>query len=251
MKFQHLLMLILPSITLWCTPAQADEIPVAVAANFTAPMKQIAAQFERDTGHRAKLSFGATGALFAQISNGAPFGVFLSADDKATARLAQEGNAVAATEFTYAKGKLILWSADSALVDSAGKVLATGDFKRLAIANPMTAPYGTAAVEYLKKVGLYDDLKAKLVTGTNITQTYQFVSSGNAQLGFVALSQVYKEGKYSHGSAWMVPADSYSPIRQNAILLNPGKTNAAAKALMDYLQSKPAQVIIKSYGYEL
>jgi molybdate transport system substrate-binding protein len=231
--------------------ARADEVQVAVAANFIAPMEQIAEQFARDTGHKAVLSSGATGAFYAKITNGAPFGVFLSADDKTPARLAKENHADAATDFTYATGKLVLWSADATKVDPAGTVLASGDYRHLAIANPDTAPYGKAAFEVMTKLKLYDQIKPKLVTGENINQTFQFVRTGNAQIGFVALSQVYRDGKVAQGSAWLIPADYHSPIRQNAILLNKGSNNAAARALMEYLKSAPARQVIESFGYAI
>ncbi len=244
-------LLLLASLMLGAVAVHADEVQVAVAANFIAPMEQIAAQFAKDTGHRAVLSSGATGALYAQITNGAPFGVFLSADDKTPARLAKENHADAATDFTYAIGKLVLWSADATNVDAAGNVLAAGQFKHVAIANPDTAPYGKAAVEVMTKLNLYEQIKPKLVTGENIGQTFQFISTGNADLGFVALSQIYKDGKITQGSAWLIPADHYTPIRQNAILLKRGSNNAAAKALLDYLKSAPAKKIIESFGYAI
>ncbi len=244
-------LVLLAGLTFSAVAVHADEVLVAVAANFIAPMEQIAAQFAKDTGHQAVLSSGATGAIYAKITNGAPFGVFLSADDKTPARLAKENHADATTDFTYAIGKLVLWSADAAKVDAAGKVLAAGQYKHVAIANPETAPYGKAAVEVMTKLNLYDQIKPKLVTGENIGQTFQFISTGNAQIGFVALSQVYKDGKITQGSAWLVPADYYSPIRQNAILLKRGNDNAAAKALMEYLKSAPANQIIESFGYAI
>lgn len=253
MKFRSLISasILLAGMIVSTISAHAGEVHVAVAANFIAPMEQIAEQFARDTGHKAVLSSGATGAIYTKITNGAPFGVFLAADDRTPARLARENHADAATDFTYAIGKLVLWSADANQVDAAGKVLATGQYTHLAIANPDTAPYGRAAVEVMTRLNLYDLIKPKLVTGENIGQTFQFVSSGNAQLGFVALSQVYKDGKVSQGSAWLIPATDYSPIRQNAILLKRGRDNAAAKALMAYLKSAPARKIIESFGYAI
>lgn len=229
----------------------SEEVKVAVAANFTAPMEQIAAAFEQETGHKAVLAFGATGALYAQISHGAPFAVLLSADDKTTRRLANEGKALADSEFTYAIGKLVLWSPDPDLIDNEGKVLGSGQFKHVAIANPDTAPYGQAAVEFLKEAGLYESIKPKLVTGDNISQAFQFVRTGNADIGFVALSQVFNNGRIVQGSAWTVPGDRYAPIRQNAILLNGGTSNAAAKAILQFLQSDKAKALIKSFGYAL
>lgn len=229
----------------------ADEVQVAVAANFTAPMQQIAAEFEKDTGHKAMLSFGATGKFYAQISNGAPFEVFLAADDETPAKLEKELLIAPHSRFTYAIGKLVLWSAKEGVVDGKGEVLKKGDFKHLALANPKIASYGTAAVEAMKKLGIHDALQPKFVQGDNITQTYQFIASGNAELGFVALSQVFKDGKLSAGSSWMVPSDLYSPIRQDAVVLAKGRNKPAATALADYLKGSKAKAIIKSYGYEL
>lgn len=228
----------------------AGEVGVAVAANFTAPMKEISAQFEKDTGHKAALSFGATGKFYAQIKNGAPFHVLLAADAATPARLENEGLGVAGTRFTYATGKLVLWSKQPGLVDAKGQVLHTEKFDRLALANPKLAPYGAAAIETLNKLGLFTPLAPKFVTGENIAQTYQFVATGNAQLGFVALSQVFVDGKVTEGSAWIVPAEMHAPIRQDAVLLTAGNGNLAAKALMDYLRGKKAAGIIRSFGYE-
>ncbi len=229
--------------------AQAGQVSVAVAANFTAPMQKIAAAFEADTGHKAELSFGATGKFYAQITNGAPFQILLSADDTTPAKLEREGKVVANSRFTYAIGTLVLWSAKEGYVDDKGAVLKTGDFKHLAIANPKLAPYGLAATQVMDKLGLTATLQPRFVQGENIAQTYQFVATGNAQLGFVALSQVMVDGKIGQGSAWQVPADMHEPIRQDAALLETGKGNAAATALMQYLKTDKAKAIIKSYGY--
>lgn len=231
--------------------AQAAQVQVAVAANFTAPMRQIAQAFERDTGHQAVLSFGATGAFYAQIRNGAPFEVFLSADDTTPARLVSEGAGVAGSHFTYAVGRLMLWSAKPGLVDERGDVLKTGSFERLAIANPRVAPYGAAAVQTMERLGVAEALKARWVQGENIAQAHQFVASGNAPLGFVALSQVWLDGKLTSGSGWLVPANLHEAIRQDAVLLSAGRDNPAATALLRYLKSEPAQRIIRQFGYDL
>lgn len=231
--------------------ARADEVQVAVAANFTAPMQQIAAQFEKDTGHKAILAFGATGKFYAQIVNGAPFDVLLAADDETPARLEADGQGMSGSRFTYAIGKLVLWSADPALIDARGEVLKTGNIKHLAIANPKTAPYGAAAVEVLGKLGLLAGLQGRFVQGENIAQTQQFIVTGNAELGFIALSQVIKDGKIASGSAWTVPANLYQPIRQDAVLLARGKDKPAAGALLAYLKGDKARAVIKSFGYEL
>ncbi|GLZ84598.1 molybdate ABC transporter substrate-binding protein [Metapseudomonas resinovorans] len=231
--------------------ASAAEVQVAVAANFTAPIQAIAKDFEKDTGHKLVAAYGATGQFYTQIKNGAPFEVFLSADDTTPAKLEKEGDAVPGSRFTYAIGTLVLWSAQDGYVDAKGDVLKTGQYKHLSIANPKAAPYGLAATQVLDKLGLTATVKPKLVEGQNITQALQFVSSGNAELGFVALSQVYKDGKITNGSAWIVPADMHEPIKQDALILKKGESNPAAKALVDYLKGPKAAEVIKSYGYQL
>jgi molybdate transport system substrate-binding protein len=195
-------------------------------------------------------AFGATGKFYAQIKNGAPFEVLLAADDETPAKLVQENAAVAGSQATYAIGKLVLWSAKPGLVDGAGEVLKTAGFEHLAIANPKLAPYGAAAVEAMKALGVWDSLQAKIVTGESIAQAHQFISSGNAQLGFVALSQVLKDGKIE-GSSWVLPAKLYSSIRQDGVILEKGRGKPAAEALLKYLKSDKATAIIKSFGYEL
>ncbi|BDT56577.1 molybdate-binding periplasmic protein ModA [Massilia varians] len=231
--------------------AHAGEVQVAVAANFTAPMQKIAAEFKKDTGHQARLAFGSTGKFYAQVRNGAPFEVLLAADDETPARLEKEGQGVPGSRLTYAIGRLVLWSAQAGYVDARGDILKTGNFKHLAIANPKTAPYGAAALSAMKKLNLAEALQPKLIQGENIAQAHQFVSTGNAQLGFVALSQVYQDGKIASGSAWIVPATYHEPIRQDALVLAKGAANPAAKALLDYLKSDKAKGIIRAYGYEL
>lgn len=231
-------------------PASADEVQVAVAANFTAPMQKIAADFEKDTGHKAVLSFGATGSFYAQIRNGAPFDILLAADAETPARLEQEGLGVPGSRFTYAIGKLVLWSARPGFVDDKGDVLKQGEFRHVAIANPKLAPYGAAAVSTLTRLGLLSATQPKFVQGENIAQTYQFIATGNAELGFVALSQVLdKNGKLASGSAWVVPASLHAPIRQDAVILTHGKDKAAAAALLKYLRGDKARAVITSYGY--
>ena len=231
--------------------AQAAEVQIAVAANFSAPIKEIAAEFEKDTGHKLIASLGPTGGFYTQIHNGAPFEVFLSADDATPERLEKEGAIVPGSRFTYAIGKLVLWSAKSGYVDGKGEVLKKNAFKHLAIANPKTAPYGAAAIQVLAKLGLGEAVKPKLVEGANIAQAHQFVSTGNAELGFVALSQVSKDGKLTEGSGWTVPAELHDPIRQDAVILAKGKDNPAAQALVDYLKGPKAAQVIKAYGYDL
>lgn len=231
--------------------AWADEVQVAVAANFASPMQQIAASFEKETGHKALISTGATGKFYAQIKNGAPFQVLLAADDDTPAKIEAEGLGVKGSRFTYAVGRLVLWSAKEGFVDDGGKVLQSGSFNKVAIANPKLAPYGAAAVETLKHLDLFSAVEPKFVQGENIAQTYQFAASGNADLGFVALSQVMKDGKLTSGSAWVVPSDLHAPIRQDAVLLTPGADSAAAKALLKYLQGDAARAVIRSFGYDL
>jgi molybdate transport system substrate-binding protein len=231
--------------------AAAEDVQVAVAANFTAPMQAIAAAFERDTGHKARLAFGSSGKFYAQIKNGAPFQVLLSADGEIPARLEQEGMAVAGTRFTYAIGRLALWSAQAGRVDARGDVLKQGGYAHLAIANPKLAPYGAAAIEVLKNRGLLEAVQPKFVQGENIAQTWQFVASGNAELGFVALSQITRDGKLTQGSAWIVPVNLHAPIRQDAVILARGKGNAAASALMAYLRGEKAKAVIRTYGYDI
>ncbi len=230
--------------------ARAEEVRVAVAANFTAPIQAIAKQFERDTGHKALLSFGSTGKFYAQVRQGAPFEVFLSADKETPARLAREGYADPATLFTYAVGRLALWSPRAGLVDPRGDVLRGAGYRHLAIANPKTAPYGAAALAVLERLGLRASVRPRLVQGESIAQAYQFTSTGNAELGFVALAQVWRDGKITHGSAWLVPAGLHEPIRQDAVVLDKGRRNPAARALADYLRSDKARAIIRSFGYE-
>jgi len=223
--------------------AHGGEVIVAVAANFTAAMREIATAFEKATGHTTKLSFGSTGKLYAQIRHGAPFAIFLAADQQRPQQLVEAGRA--SDQLTYAIGKLVLWSAEQGRhIDAT--TLQQGDFSRLAIANPKTAPYGAAAVALLQRLGLYAQLQAKLVTGDSIAQTYQFVSTGNAPLGLVAQAQLALDDR---GSRWPVPDALYPPIRQDAVLLTPGRDNPAAQALLDYLQSAPAQALINQYGY--
>lgn len=230
--------------------ARAAEVSVAVAANFTVPMQKIAAAFERDTGHKATLAFGSTGRFYAQVRHGAPFQVLLAADDETPRKLESEGAAVQGTRFTYAVGRLVLWSAQPGAVDAQGDVLRKGGNGKVAIADPRLAPYGAAAMEALQKLGLATQLAPRLVQGESIAQAYQFVATGNAPVGFVALSQVMADGRIDKGSAWVVPAALHAPIRQDAVLLAPGRGNAAATALLDYLKGPTARAIVRAHGYE-
>ncbi len=229
--------------------AHAADVQVAVAANFAAPLAQMATAFTVATGHTLKVSVGATGRFYQQIVAGAPFEVLIAADDETPARLVQAGLAVAGSNFTYAIGKLALWSAQAGFVDAQGAVLAAGSFKHLAIANPKVAPYGQAALQVLQAQGLAEVLKPRIVTAETIAQAYQFVYTGNAELGFVALSQLRVPGKPAGGSYWLVPPALYSEIRQDAVLLKTGAANPAAAALLAWLKTEPAQAVIQVFGY--
>lgn len=231
--------------------ANAGEVTAAVAANFTAPVQQIAELFQKETGHTVKLSFGSSGKFYSQIKEGAPFDVFLAADEKNPKLLEQEGLAVKDSRFVYALGKLVLWSAKPGFVDDKAAVLSKGSYNKLAYADPKLAPYGLAAQETLQKLKLWDKVQSKLVTGESITQAYQFAATGNAELAFIALAQVTKDGKVSEGSWWIVPADMYNPIKQSAVQLSAAKDPGAAKAFMAFLKSEKALAIIRSFGYGL
>ncbi|OYT90894.1 MAG: molybdate ABC transporter substrate-binding protein [Burkholderiales bacterium PBB3] len=232
-------------------PALAAEAQIAVAANFAEPMKAVAAVLEKTTGHTLKVTVGATGKLYAQIKNGAPFDVLLSADTKTPETLEQEGLAQKGSRFTYATGKLVLWSADVKRIDTQGEILKNPTLGKVAYANPKLAPYGAAAVEVMDKLGLTATLTPKLVQGESIGQTYTFVYSGNADVGFVALSQVLEGGKLKSGSMWLIPQKLYAPIRQDAVVLQRAAGNEAAQALVKLLKSPNIKDLIRSYGYEL
>lgn len=225
---------------------QAGQVMVAVAANFTEAAEEIGSAFEAATGHEVTYSFGSTGQLYTQITQGAPFEVFLAADQARPEKAVTDGLAVPDTRFTYAEGRLVLWSADPALIADGPQVLSNPDLDHVAIADPATAPYGAAAVEALQGLGLYAELAPKLVQGKSITQTYQFVVTGNAPVGFVALSQVVNDHS---GSSWIVPAQLYAPISQDAVLLKTGEGNDAATAYLDFLKSPEARGIIEGFGY--
>lgn len=230
--------------------AHAADVSVAVASNFAAPIKSLSQSFEQSTGHKVSVAVGSTGQLYAQIQHGAPFDVLLAADEATPIRLEKQDATVAGTRFTYAIGKLVLWSNKPGVVDPQGAVLQSTQYKKIAIANPKLAPYGTAAMQVLKHMGLSAALSPKIVEASNISQTYQFVATENADLGFVALSQLIENGTLRTGSVWMVPASYYTPIKQDAVLLKAGKDNPAAHAWMQYLRSNAAREIIRSFGYE-
>ncbi|WP_448190465.1 molybdate ABC transporter substrate-binding protein [Azospirillum sp. sgz301742] len=225
--------------------ADAAETNVAVAANFTEPAKEIAKAFTAKTGHTAVLSFGATGQFYAQIKQDAPFTVLLAADDETPKKAVEEGLAETSSRFTYAIGRLVLWSKDPAKVGGE-ETLRKAAFEKVAIANPAVAPYGAAAVQAMKKLGVYDALQPKLVQGNTIAQAYQFVETGNAEVGFVALSQVIAKNE---GSRWPVPDLLHDPIRQDAVLLKKGASDEAAKAFLAFLKGPEAGAVIAKYGY--
>ncbi len=234
-------------LALVAAPAQAADVPVAVAANFTEPAKEIAAAFHAATGDTAVLSFGSSGQFYTQISHGAPYQVFLSADVERARKAEADGYAAPGSRFTYATGTLVLYSATPGLVDGRGEVLRHADrFAKLAIADPATAPYGQAAVETLTRLGVYAALKPRLVQGASITQAYQFAATGAAQLGFVALSQVIAT---PGGSRWVVPERLHAPIDQGAVLLKTGEANPAARKFLAFLKGPQAKAIIRKFGY--
>lgn len=249
MKTLQLPTLIVAACAALSLNVQADEVSVAVAANFAGPLAKIGDGFTAATGHTLKVSSGATGKFYSQIVAGAPFEVLIAADDETPRKLVAEGYAVTGSNVTYAIGKLVLWSAQPGYVDDQGAVLTTGTYAHLAIANPKLAPYGQAGAEVLKARGLGEAIAPKLVTAESIAQAYQFVATGNAELGFVALSQVAVPGKPVTGSYWLVPPSLYGEIRQDAVLLKTGEKNPAAVALLAYLKSPAAKTVIQSWGY--
>jgi len=244
-KIRHILMSAL-ILLLGLGQASADEIHVAVASNFTDAIKDIARVFEEKTGHKVILVFGSTGKHYAQIKNGAPFEAFFAADVRRPALLEEEGVAQPGSRFTYAIGKVVLWSPESALVDAQANVLSKGGFRYLALANPKLAPYGKAAQQVMQAKGVWETLRGRMVRGENIGQTFQFVKSGNAELGFVALSQIRKPGADIKGSFWQPPQSLYDPIEQQAVLL---KDNTVARDFMDFVKGEAAREIIEGYGY--
>jgi len=240
------------SMLLAFTSLQAESVMAAVSANFTSTMKELAPLFQKRTGHRIQMSSGATGAFYAQIKNGAPFEVLLAADDVVPEKLIDEGLATPGSRFTYAIGRVVLWSAREGFVDSEGRVLSEGNFRFLAIANAAVAPYGRAAEAVLTRKGLLEALQSRIVRGESLTQTYQFVAVGNAELGFVALSQVIgSDGRLKSGSCWIVPADLVPPLKQDAVLLKRGERNRAASALLAFMKTAKAREVVRRHGYDI
>jgi molybdate transport system substrate-binding protein len=237
---------------IWLSGAIAyeEQVQVAVAANFVPPFKEIAAEFQKATGHTTQLSAGSSGKFYAQIKNGAPFEVFFSADDERPKLLEEEGLGVRGSRFTYAVGRLVLWSPDPQLVKGE-ETLRSDKFKHLAMANPKTAPYGTAAMQAMMKLNVWDQLQPKIVQGENQGQTSGFIDSGNAELGFLALSQVLDPALKGKGSRWDVPTSLHDPIAQDVVLLTKGQHNPAAKALLDFVRGPQGLQIIERYGYDV
>lgn len=236
---------------LMSAPVRAGEVSVAVASDFAAPMERLVPLFQKESGHTVKVSLGASGKLYAQIKSKAPFDVFLSADEEMPKSLMQEGLAVGGSRFVYATGRLVLWSAQPDLVDEKGGVLNKGNFNMLAIANPRYSPYGVAAKETLTKLTMWNSIQEKLAKGENVTQTYQLAATEKADLAFIALSQVMRDGKVTAGSWWLVPPEMHKPILQSAVLLSGAKDQVAAKAFLAFLKSEKARAVMRGFGYEL
>ncbi|BBI99720.1 molybdate ABC transporter substrate-binding protein [Ferrigenium kumadai] len=236
---------------LMSSPVCAGEVRAAVASNFSAPMERLVALFQQESGHTVKVSLGSSGKFYSQIKGGVPFDVFLSADEAIPKRLVQEGMAVGDSRLVYAVGRLVLWSAQPGFVDAKGAVLYKGGYNKLAIADPRLAPYGMAARETLEKLTMWNAIQGKLVKGENITQTYQFIATENAELGFIALSQVMRDGQMTAGSWWLVPPELHKPIRQSAVLLSGAKDQSASRAFLMFLKSEKAAAVMRSFGYEL
>jgi len=238
--------IIIVALLYYLAPAQADELRIAVATNFSRTATVLAKQFEQQTGHTVRLAFGSTGKHYAQIIHGAPFDIFLAADERRPALLEKAGIAVPGSRFTYAQGRLVLWSPDENLIDKNAAVLSTGQFRKLAIANPKLAPYGLAAREVLQARGLWEKLRLRLVRGENIGQTFQFVRSGNAQLGFVAAAQIFSTDNNPDSSWWEPPQSLYTPIIQQAVLI---KNTPATRAFVMFIKSKAVRALIQARGY--
>jgi len=245
------LTLVTSILLLSCSVTFAGELSIAVAGNFYRPLQALAKEFQAQSGDNVKIAVGSSGKLYAQISNGAPFEVFLSADQKRPTKLIAEKLAITGSQHTYAKGKLVLWSSDPTVIDGQGKRLTSENLKRLAIANPKLAPYGEQTIIALKNIGVYDSLKDKLILGQTVGQAFQYVSSDSVKQGIIAASQVTRGGEINEGSAWLIPSDLYQVIKQDAVLLNAGKDNPVAIAFLKYLKTESALNIIRSFGYEV
>jgi len=238
-------------LSLLSMPLHAAEVSAAVAANFAAPMERIAALFHKESGHSVKISVAASGKLYTQIKGGAPFDVFLSADEEMPKRLLQEGLAVGGSRFVYATGRLVLWSMQPGLVDEKGAVLNSGNFDKLAYANPSLSPYGIATRETLTKLTMWNAMQKKLKKADDVAPTYQLAANESVDMAFIALSQVMRDGKVTTGSWWLVPPELHNPIRQSAVLLSGAKEQTAAKALLAFLKSEKAKAVMRGFGYEV
>lgn len=251
MCFRGLVAIVMILFSLVSLPVYSSEVNVAVATNFAAPMERIVALFQKESGHTVKVSLASSGKLYTQIKGGSPFDVLLSADETIPKRLIQDGQAVGSSRFVYAVGKLVLWSSQPGFVDAKGAVLNKGNFTKLAIADPKLSPYGLAAKETLEKLVMWNAMQEKLIKGENVAQTYQLAATENAELAFISLSQIMREGKVSEGSWWQVPPELHNPIRQSAVMLAGAKDKIAAQAFLEFLKSNKAVAIIRSFGYEL
>jgi molybdate transport system substrate-binding protein len=243
---------LLAGLSLWLQPAFGGELHVAVAANFSGPLQKLAPLYQQHDGTQLVISPGSSGQLYTQIKQGAPFDVFLSADVDKPQQLERDGLAVLGSRFVYAIGTLVLWSPQPGVVDDAGKVLRKGKYRFISVANPQTAPYGTAAQQVLTKLGLWDSLNQgkKIVIGENITQTWQFASTGNVDMGFVALSQVLGDDGKIAGSSWQPPQNLYDPIEQAAVTLTGSRQAAPAQDFLYWLRTDPAALaVIHAAGY--
>jgi molybdate transport system substrate-binding protein len=249
-KFLNSYLAVLVSAGLYAAPASAGEVRVALSSDFVAPMERIAAMFRKESGHTVTVTPDASGKLYAQIRKGAAFDVFLSADEELPKRLLQQGTAVGGSRFVYATGRLVLWSAQRGLVDDKGTVLNKNVFTKLAIPNPRHSPYGVAAQQMLTKLTMWNAMQRKLDKGDDVTETYRLAQTERADLALLPLSQVMRDGKVTQGSWWLVPADFHQPVRQSAVLLSGAQDPAAARALLDFLQSEKARAVMRGYGYE-
>jgi len=250
MKLKFLTCCLFASLITAVTPGFAEQVLVAVAANFAPPFREIAIEFETTTGHNVRVASGSSGNFYSQIKNGAPFDVFFSADAERPKLLEDEGLGIKDTRFTYAIGRLVLWSPNENLIKGE-ETLRSKQYKRLAMANPKTAPYGVAAMQTMQKLELWETLQPQIVMGESLGQTMGFIESGNAQIGFVGLSQVLGPKMKGKGGRWDVPNNLHEPIKQDVIVLTRAKDNQAAKALMEFIGSPQAKKIIERYGYEL
>jgi molybdate transport system substrate-binding protein len=230
------------------------QLRIAVAANFIVPMQAVVGEFEKQNNIKVDLSPASTGTLFTQIENGAPYDLFFAADIVRPKKLEDEGRIIVDSRFTYAIGKIVLWGRDDDLAEDFAdleSILSSDRFRRLSIANPDLAPYGEAAQEALQQLGDWDDLQSKIVRGENINQAYQFVRSGNAQLGIIALSQITRPDREISGSHWEIPEALYKPIEQQAVILSESTNQQMAASFMEFMKSDEIGLLIREFGYKL